>query len=127
MNKEENTFKAYRGSIYKNNTGCIIEKIAFVVSRDSSVIKYGNAGSSLYEYYLNTVATYKSCGLEDMADNMFYVEFDKYESVLTVEEICTFANYIVMCACNGEDVYNMLKMNETELKDKIKTLAEYGY
>lgn len=127
MDKVANIFRVEYGSIYKNDTGRIIENMAFVISRDSSVLKYGDKNTGLYDYYLDISSKYKECGLEDMANNLFYIEFDRYDGVLTVEEICTFANYIVMCSCNGETIYNMLKMNEAELKSKIKTLAGYGY
>lgn len=127
MDKATNIFRVEYGSIYKNDTGCIIENMAFIISRDSSVLKYGDKNRGLYDYYLATIKKYKSCGLEDIANNLFYIEFDRYDGILTVEEICIFANYIVMCSCNGEIIYNMLKMDEVELKNKIKTLAEYGY
>lgn len=127
MDKVANIFRVEYGSIYKNDADCIIENMAFIISRDSSVLKYGDKNTGLYDYYLDISSKYKECGLEDMANNLFYIEFDRYDGVLTVEEICTFANYIVMCSCNGETIYNMLKMNEAELKSKIKTLAGYGY
>lgn len=38
MDKVANIFRVEYGSIYKNDTGRIIENMAFVISRDSSVI-----------------------------------------------------------------------------------------
>lgn len=123
----DNIFEVKYGSIYKRETGCIIETMAFIINKDSSVLKYGDAQNGLYEYYIDIVKKYKECGLHDMADNLFYVQFDRYDGVLTIEEICVFANYIVMCSCNGRTIYNMLQMNPDELKEKLKVLEGYGY
>ena len=120
-------FSVQYGSIYKNSTGCIIETMAFIIDINSSVLKYGDANSGLSDYHLEMVNKYKKIGLEDMANDLIYIEFDRYEGVLTIEEICTFANYIVMCSCNGQDILKMLNTETPELKEKLKLLSEFGY
>ena len=108
-------FSVKYGSIYKNSTDCIIETMAFIIDINSSVLKYGDANSGLSDYYLEIIKKYKK------------IEFDRYKGVLTIEEICTFANYIVMCSCNGQDILKMLDMETPELKEKLKLLSEFGY
>lgn len=120
-------FSVKYGSIYKNSTDCIIETMAFIIDINSSVLKYGDANSGLSDYYLEIIKKYKKIEFEDIANDLIYIEFGRYEGVLTIEEICTFANYIVMCSCNGQDILKMLGMETPELKEKLKLLSEFGY
>lgn len=127
MDENRQIFSVKHGSIYKNSTGCIIDKIAFIIDKNASVLKYGDANSGLSDYYLKMIKKYKQLGLEDMANDLFYIEFDRYEGVLTIEEICIFSNYITMCSCNGQDIFKMLEMEEEALKEKLQLLSEFGY
>lgn len=120
-------FRVEYGSIYRNETGSIIETMAVIIDKSVGLLKYGDAQRGLYDYYNEMVEKYKKCGLEDIANDLIYVQFDRYEGVLTIEEICTFANYMVMCSCNGETIYNMLQMTPEKLKEKLKVLEGYGY
>ena len=120
-------FEVKYGSIYQNSTGCIIETMAFIIDKNTSVFKYGDANTGLSDYYFEMITKYKKIGLDDMANDLVYIEFDRYEGVLTIEEICIFANYIVMCSCNGQDIIKMLSMEVLELKERLKLLSEFGY
>lgn len=120
-------FRVEYGSIYRNQTGSIIETMAVIIDKSVGLLKYGDAQTGLYDYYNEMVGKYKKCGLEDIANDLIYVQFDRYEGILTIEEICTFANYMVMCSCNGPTIYKMLQMDSNELKEKLKSLSEYGY
>lgn len=120
-------FEVQYGSIYKKDSGCIIESMAVILDKNASVLKYGSADNGLYDYYTEMVAKYRKIGLEDMANDLIYIEFDKYNDILTKEEICTFVNYMVLCSCNGQKIYQMLQMSPSQLKEEIKKLAGFGY
>lgn len=122
-----NVFTIENGSIYENKTGKIIETMSAVIDKNVSLLKYGDAKNGLYDYYIKMIKDYRKGGLEDIANDLVYIEFNKYEEILTIEEICTFANYMVMCSCNGQNIYKMLQMELNDLKDKINSLSKYGY
>lgn len=124
---DNKVFRVENGSIYRNETGSIIETMAVIIDKNASLLKYGDVQTGLYEYYNDMVEKYKKCGLDDIASDLIYVQFDRYEGTLTIEEICTFANYMVMCSCNGPTIYKMLHMDTDALKERLKSLSEYGY
>lgn len=119
-------FKVHCGSIYNSNSGCIIECMSVIIDKNASLLKYGNS-EGVFDYYNHITSKYREIGLEDMANDLIYVEFDKYSGILTIEEICTFANYMVMCSANGQKLFNMLQMERSQLKAEIKKLSEMGY
>ena len=110
---DNNIFTVKDGSIYKNSTGCTIDTMSFIIDKNTSVLKYGDANSGLSDYYLEMIKKYKQIGLEDMANDLYYMEFNRHEGILTIEEICTFSNYITMCSCNGQDILKMLEMGQS--------------
>lgn len=73
------------------------------------------------------VNDFRKQGFGDIADNLILIEFDRYDGILSVDEICTFVNYMVMCSANGEKVLKMLSMKEEDLKKELKKLSEFGY
>lgn len=121
----ENIFKVYNGSLYKN--GCIIEDIGFIIDKEGGLIKFGdNKDGELSEYFFDMISTYKKIGLSDIADGLFLVSFDKYQGILSIEEICTFSNYVFMCSNNGDTILKMMS-DVVFFKNKIKELSEIGY
>jgi len=70
---------------------------------------------------------YRKGSLEDIADDILYIEFDRYDGVLSIEEICTFMNYILMVSANGEKIMKMLEMEANELKKELARLSEIGF
>lgn len=122
----DNILKVEYGSIYKKD-GTIIEELAFIIDKEAGLIKYGEK-ERLYIYYQDMMKKYRSIpGLEEFADNHVYIEFDKYNSILTTEEICTFGNYVITCSVNGEKIVKMLNMSMPQLKEEILKLQKLGF
>lgn len=121
-----NILEVKYGSIYANGTR-IIEELAFVLDKECGLAKWGE-NTELKKYYQDMIQKYKSIpGLEEFADNYIYVSFDKYDTSLTSDEICTIGNYIINCSCNGNKIINMLNMSEIEMKEKINELKSLGF
>lgn len=114
------------GTIYTNG-GIGIDHIGVIIDKNSGLLKYGDSTKDLNSYFLDMVSKYRKAGLSDIADDLVYIEFDRYDGILSIEEICTFVNYMVMCSANGERIMKMLNMDEENLKIEIKKLAEIGY
>lgn len=126
MKHNKNVLSVYNGSIYENES-TIIEELAFVLDKDCGLVKWGE-NDRLKKYYIETINKFKSIpGLEYFADNYVYLSFDKYSTILTQEEICTFGNYIIGCSVNGEKILSMLNMSESEMKNSIRELKELGF
>lgn len=90
-------------------------------------MKWGER-ENLYKYYEDMMKKYRSIpGLEEFADNQIYIEFNKYNTILTKEEICTLGNYIITCSANGNKVIEMLNMDKTQMKAKISELQKLGF
>ena len=66
-------------------------------------------------------------GLEEFTDNQIYIEFSKYNTILTKEEICTLENYIIEVSVNGRKIIEMLNINEVQMKERISKLQELGF
>lgn len=114
------------GTIYTKG-GLGIDHIGVILDKDTGLLKYGDSTKDLNGYFLNMVNKYRKIGFEEMADNLMYIEFDRYDGILSIEEICTFVNYMIMCSGNGERIMKMLNMDEENLKNEIQKLSEIGY
>ena len=125
MNKP---FKVEFGSIY-HESGIMYDQIGVIVDKQGGMMKYGHMDgpNNLADYFSSYVKKYRDVGFNDIADNLILVGFDSYKGVLSVEEICTFMNYMLLCSANGSRIVNMLKMDADELHVKIKELQEVGY
>ena len=80
-------FDVKYGSIYKNSTGCVMGTMAFIVDINTSALKYGDVSIGLDSYYFEMIDKYNKLGLYDIANDLIYIEFDRYEGVLTIESI----------------------------------------
>ena len=118
-------FKVYCGRLY-NHSGNIIERPSFIYDLNGGVMKHGEA-EQIKEYYDTTVKKYSENGFYDIIEDLYYVELDKYNRILSVEEICTLLNYFTLCSANGERVHNILNMDEGSLKKEIEKLSNIGY
>lgn len=121
-----NIFKVKDGTIY-NKDGIGFANLAVILDKNGGLLKYGDVSRGMKEVFEDIVNKYKKAGLEEMANDLFYIEFDRYEGVLTIEEICTFLNYMILVSANGENLMKMLSMNEKDLKKKLKELNELGF
>lgn len=96
------------GSIYSNE-GIIIENMAVIFSMESGLHKYGEL-KQLEKIYSDENLKLRKSGLEDYANSFILIKFDKYENLLTTEEICTIVNYMVMVSGNFDNNLKMLNM-----------------
>ena len=125
-----NIFKVEYGSLYNNITETIIENIGFIYDKESgTILKYGDLNKNFEQYYLDMQNKYIKAGLKDIADDILLIKFNRYESKLSIDEICIFCNYLTMCSANKNIINNMLfNMTIEELKSKLKNLKErFGY
>ena len=125
-----NIFKVEYGSSYNNITKTIIDDIGFIYDRGTgTILKYGDLNKNFEQYYLDMQNKYIKAGLKDIADDILLIKLNRYESKLSIDEICTFCNYLTMCSANKNIINNMLfNMTIEELKLKLKDLKErFGY
>ena len=114
------------GSIYRKD-GSFIDNLAVVIDKEGGLMKWGER-DNIKDYYNNAMEKYRAIpGLEEFANNQVYLEFDRYEGILSIEEICTFANYMIMCSANGSRIINILTMEESDMKKEIQRLKELGF
>lgn len=121
----ENKLKVEYGTIYSYGIG--IDNMAVVIDADCGLLKFGDAERNMRSYYNESIEKYKKAGLEDICNNLIYIEFDRYAGVLTIEEICTFVNYMRLCSANGKKILEMFEMDKSELKVRLRELNEMGY
>jgi hypothetical protein len=114
------------GTIYTQD-GIGIDNMAVIIDKDGGLIKYGDSEKYLDKYYSETISKYKKAGLDDIANDLLYVKFDRYDGVLSIDEICTFVNYMIMCSANGNKIVEILSMPVDEMKNKIEQLKEMDY
>lgn len=114
---EYKVFKVKYGGIYNNN-GIMIDNMGVIVDKNAGLIKYGDVRKGMKECYINMVEKYLKCGFEDVANDLVYIEFDRYDGILSIEEICTLCNYMVMCSGTGSRLYKLLSMDEDDIKKR---------
>lgn len=122
----EKIFEVKYGSIY-TNSGTMIDNMTVIIDKDTGLLKYGEANRGMDKIFNDMVSKYNKAGLDDIANSLILVKFDRYDGILSIEEVCTFSNYMTMCSGNADIIMKMLFMDEKELKEKIKVLAEIGY
>lgn len=123
--EDENKLTVKYGTIYCNGIG--IDNMAVIIDTDGGLLKFGDAERHMRTYYADMTEKYKKSGCGDMCDSLLYIEFDRYKGLLTIEEICTFVNYMRLCSANGERIVKMLNMNAPDIKSELKKLSEIGY
>lgn len=114
------------GTIY-TRSGMGIDNLAVILDKNSGLIKYGDSSRGMKEIFNDMVSKYKQLGLEDMANDLVLLEFDRYDGILSIDEICTFANYMIMVSANSQNIFKMLSMEEIELKKRLKEFSALGF
>lgn len=106
---------------YYANNPCII------IDKDSgTLLKMGDTTTNPLDNYLKTATdAYRKAGLDDMADAMILINFDRY-STLNIEEICTLMNFF-MNSIGPRKMAELLNSDETALKVELSRLAEMGW
>lgn len=122
MNK---IFKVKYGSIYKDDI--MYDNIGVIIDKKCGLLKYGDSNKGIKEHYENMINKYRKADLSDIADDIILLEFDRYNGILSIEEISVFLNYMVMCSANGESIIKMTNMSEKELHNRLQELSEFGY
>jgi len=123
--KSKNILRVEYGSIYTQyNT--MIDNMTIIFNKDMGVHKYGEA-RDVEKDYEEIVLKSRKAGLDEWADNFILIKFDRYEGSLTIEEVCTFVNYMIMVSANSDKNLEMLNMETKELKIEIKKLQEIGF
>lgn len=124
----EKVFIAKYGSIYEKETCFCINNLGVVVDKTVGLIKYGDCSYNFLEnWYENAIEKYKKVGFNDVANDIILYKFDRYNGALTIDEICTFLNYMVQVSSNGERIFQMLNKDINLLKEDLKGLAELGF
>lgn len=122
----ENRLSVYNGSIYDSNTR-IIEELAFILDKTGGMMRWGEK-ENVERHYTHMMKKYRAIpGLEEFADNLILISFDKYTTTLSNEDICTLGNYIINCSSNGEKILSILNMSKEDMVIYIKKLKEIGY
>lgn len=125
MDASKNPLRVEFGTIY-TQSGRGIDQIAVILDTDyGSVMKYGDA-EKVQSYYGEMIEKYRKTGFEEEAENYMLITFDRYDGVLSIEEICTLVNYMIQVSANPR-LMTILKMPEGELKKEIKKLQEFGF
>lgn len=129
MKNRDNLFYVEGGSLYDIRHSTMIDNLAVVYDKQLGLsMKYGDAErSDIREYYERAVNKLKDAGLDDDADNAILIEFDRYSGKLSIEEICTVANWILSVSCLGTKLMDLLGSDEAVIRSKIKELAEAGF
>ena len=123
---ENNPLKVKNRTIY-NKEGQKIDNISFIFDKTSGLLKYGDSEKWVEQHYIEMLSKYRQAGLNDIAEDIILVKFDRYNNELSIEEICAFLNYIILVSSNSEKIMKMLDMNIQDFKLEIKKLQELGY
>lgn len=124
----EKHFVVRYGSIYKKDSCFCINNLGIVVDKSTGLLKYGDCDNDFLEsWYKDIVEKYKKVGFDDIARDIILYKFDRYNGVLTIDEICTFLNYMVQVSSNGERIFQMLNKDINSLREDLKGLSELGF
>lgn len=122
--------KTYEGMIMSNKSGLEIYMNNPVVILDTEVgtlIKMGDSlTSGIKDYYNTMITALKDSGSSDMADSMLYLEFERYNGVLDIDDICTLINYMNN-SIGAEKLNKILSMDEGSLKLEVQRLQDIGF
>lgn len=103
-----------------------IENIGAIIDVEGGLIKYGDTVRWLENYYqelMGAVAMRRDIiNMEDI----ILVKLHESEE-LTVEEICTLVNYMILCSANGGRIMRILTSEDTKLHEEIGILSKLGY
>lgn len=112
----------------ENQEGTVIKNLGVVYDTQAGCcLKHGDiANGFLEQYHRRLVNKFNELGLEDIAENIILLRFDK-DNILTVDEVCTLSNYLIEVTAIPEILESYLKLSPNDLKDKIKELKELGF
>ncbi len=128
-NKDHRVLEVEYGSIYTKSRDVMIDNLVIIYDKQMGcVLKYGDADrSNIKKYYEHMVKKWRDIGMEEDAENIVMVEFDRYDGILSIEEICTLANYLIMVSALGDKFHRLLNSDEDTIKQEIARLQELGF
>lgn len=119
--------KVIYGSITNDDNSFLIDNMGIIVDKSvGSILKYGDVNTSnILSYYQTMITKYKEAGFDDMADDLIFISFDRYNGRISIEEICTIVNYGMNC--HSERFLELFNLEENALHERVKQLQNYGY
>lgn len=104
----------------------LIENMSVLLDKRGGLVSYGDLQYVQKEY--NTMMTaFKSNKLSEMCESLMLVDFSAKSSFLTVKEVGTFVNYMLLVSANGNKIVKMLNLNKEDLKIELEKLIDYGF
>lgn len=120
--ENKNLLHVFHGSITNYDSTFLIDNMAIIVDFDiGAILKFGDIDNT------NIKKDYedKYAKMNDLGFQIKLITFDRYEGVLTIDEICTIVNYGLNA--HSYSFLELFKMNEADLKNRLKELNRYGY
>lgn len=114
------------GTIFNGKTGIAIDNMAIIVDSDAGMMKYGEY-ETIEKYYQTLVEKFSQAGHQEYVKGLILISFNRYEGILTIDEICTLINYILLSSANGEQITRLMSLDKDALKAEIAKLKNYGY
>lgn len=123
------SFTTCYGSIKSKHSECLIQyPVAVLVDLEfGTLLKVGEA--DWVNNYRNTmIEAYKKAGHAEMGNALTVVEFKHplVDGKLDADEICTMINYLGN-SIGEKSMKELLTMDIDNLKNKLKTLQEFGF
>lgn len=87
------------GDIINNHTGMPVREPAMVIDHETGCVLSWGPKNSVYDAYLRMTGRYQNAGLNDMAEQLMYIELD--EMRLTPEQRCYVLKRCVEYSASG--------------------------
>lgn len=108
------------------SNACTNDPAVYIDTEAGTLLKTGDA-NMVKMYAATHIDRLTKAGFTDMTKELIVIEFNRYpDAKLDADEICTIMNYLNNCL-NPEQVYEILHMNEPQLKEKIAALQKIGF
>lgn len=115
---EDGMIVGKRITFYANDL-CMIIDVA-----TGTVLKIGDQTTGPLDSYYETLA--KSYDAMGMAEDLKFINFDRYNGILDIDDICTVLNYFTN-SIGPEKMNSLLIMNTQQLKIEVSHLQELGF
>lgn len=127
---ERGRLKTWEGMVVSNNknTEIYMNNPVVILDKDTgTLIKMGDSlTSGIKDYYDKMISKYRDLGMVSMCDSMVYLEFDRYNGVLNIDDICTLINYMNN-SIGAEKLNKLLSLDEGSLKLEVQRLQDIGF
>lgn len=114
-------YKVEYGSIYNDDYSMMIDNLAIIVHKTDGICGFGDKYMhNMPNRFAKKVQKFRDAKLDDRANSLVYIEFDRYDGVLSVEETCVLLNHMVFYTLSGERILSLLDSDEKTIKETIK-------